>query len=72
MAGNTMYGARARTQQDKARDCYAFIFNARPSALLAMTPERLCDDKGVSHRETRREITVKLLAAQEKERRREA
>jgi hypothetical protein len=72
MAGNTMYGARARTQQDKARDCLAFIFNARASALLAITPEKLLAEKGVTHKATAREITVKLLAAQEKERRREA
>jgi hypothetical protein len=72
MRGSSAYGARDRTQQDKANDCYAFIFNARPDRLLAMTPERLCDDKGVSNRQARREVEARLLAAQDRERRRSA
>lgn len=72
MRGNSAYGRRQRTQEDKARDCYAFIVNARPAALLAVTPERLCDDKGVTNKQLRREVTVRLLAMQDRERRREA
>ncbi|GGB14912.1 hypothetical protein GCM10011380_00400 [Sphingomonas metalli] len=70
MRGNSVYGARERTQADKANDCFAFIFNARPAALMAMTAERLCADKGVTNRQARREIEVRLLAAQDRERRR--
>ena len=69
MSGNaSLYAARVRTQSDKATDCYLFIANATPKALLAMTAERLCDDKGVSNRQTRREVECRLLAAQAKER----
>lgn len=65
-----MYGARQRTQQDKSIDCLLFIANANPAALLAMTAERLCADKGVTVKQIQREIEVKLLAAQDRERRR--
>jgi hypothetical protein len=65
-----MYGARARTQQDRMNDAVLFICNARPAALLAMTAERLCADKGVSGRENIRQIETRLLAAQDRERRR--
>lgn len=68
----SFYGKRERTQQDKARDALLFICNARPTSLLAMTAERLCADKGVINRQMCREIEVKLLAAQDRERRREA
>jgi hypothetical protein len=70
MRGASVYAARVRTQADKAVDCYLFIANATPAALLAMTAERLCADKGVSNRQVRREVEVRLLAAQERERRR--
>lgn len=64
------YAPRARTQMDKVNDCYLFIANARPAALLAMTVDRLCDDKGVVKRDLRRAVEARLLAAQDKERRR--
>lgn len=70
MRGNSVYAARVRTQQDKANDCYLFIANATPAALMAMTAERLCNDKGVSNKQVRREVEVRLLATQDKERRR--
>jgi hypothetical protein len=72
MRGASVFGARQRTQADKMNDAIAFICNARPTALLAMTAERLCTDKGVTSRQGQREIEVKLLAAQDRERRREA
>lgn len=66
----SFYGNRARTQADMHRDALAFIYNARPAALLAMTAERLCADKGVQKRDLRRDVECRLLAAQDNERRR--
>lgn len=70
--GANKWGLRVRTQQDRFNDAIAFIANARPVALMAVTAERLCADKGVSNRTKRREVEVRLLAAQDRERRRQA
>lgn len=69
---NTMYGNRQRTQRDHFNDALAFICNARSAALLAMTAERLCQDKGLSNRQMRREVEERLLAAQGRERTRDS
>lgn len=70
MRGNSAYAPRVRTQQDKANDCYLFIANAHTPVMMAMTADRLCDDKGVTVRDLRRSVETRLLAAQDKERRR--
>ena len=69
MRGN-IHAPRKRTQLDMVNDCVAFICNARPAALLAMTADRLCDERDVKNAGARRQVEAKLLAAQERERRR--
>ena len=69
MQHGNRFAPRVRTQLDHFNDAITFIANARASALLAMTAERLCADKGVSNRQYRREVEVRLLAAQDRERR---
>lgn len=68
--GNSKYAPRVRTQQDKVNDCHLFIANARADILMATTADKLCDDKGVVNRDLRRAVEARLLAAQDKERRR--
>lgn len=70
MSGAGFYGAKVRTQRDKSIDCHLFIANASPAALLAMTAEKLCQDKGVTDRKARQEVEIRLLTAQSRERQR--
>jgi hypothetical protein len=72
MRGASFYGSRERTQRDRLNDCVAFVCNAMPRALLAMTPERLCADKGLTDRTMRADVAAMLTKAQMRERSREA
>lgn len=72
MRGSSFYGNRERNQRDRLNDCVAFICNAMPGALLAMTADRLCADKGLTDRTMRADVAVMLTKAQARERSREA
>ena len=64
------FAPRVRTQQDHFNVALMFIASARPVILLATTAEKLCADKAVTDRTKRREVECRLLAAQDRERRR--
>lgn len=72
MRGASFYGNRERTQRDRLNDCVAFVCNAMPGALLAMTAERLCQDKGLTGRTMRADVAAMLEKAQARERSRAA
>ena len=59
------WGALNRTQADKVQDAILFIYQARDHVVLAMTPEKLCSDKGVTKREDCRRSEAALLAKQD-------
>ena len=66
------YGAKPRSQRDRLNDCVAFVCNAMPGALLTMTAERLCQDKGLTDRTMRADVAAMLEKAQARERSRAA